>query len=63
MDLLRVVVTLLVVGVLTWLMNKYLAPYVDVTILKIINIVIVVAVVVWLLRVFGIFNLMPITVG
>ncbi len=54
MSLISLVVTLIVVGVLLWLVNTYLPM--DGKIKKILNIVVVICVVVWLLYVFGIIN-------
>jgi hypothetical protein len=50
--LIALVITLIVVGVLLWLVNTYIPM--DPTIKKITNIVIVIAVVLWLLSVFGV---------
>ena len=62
MPLLNVVVTLIVVGVLLWLVNSYIPM--DAKIKKILNIVVVVAVVLWLLSAFGLIgNLGNIRVG
>ncbi|MEI6634267.1 MAG: Thivi_2564 family membrane protein [Chlamydiota bacterium] len=52
MDLVSLVVTLIVVGVLLWLVNTYIPM--DAKIKQILNIVVVIAVVLWLLRVFGV---------
>ncbi len=52
MSLISLVVTLIVVGVLLWLVNTYIPM--DGKIKRIVNIVVVVAVVVWLLSAFGI---------
>ena len=54
MSLITIVVTLIVVGVLLWLVNTYIPM--DGKIKKIINIVVVVAVVLWLLNVFGVWG-------
>jgi len=54
MDLVTLVVTLIVVGVLLWLVNAYIPM--DAKIKNIINIVVVIAVVLWLLRVFGVWG-------
>jgi hypothetical protein len=54
MSLISLVVTLIVVGVLLWLVNTYLPM--DGKIKKILNIVVVVCVVVWLLFAFGLLN-------
>ena len=50
--MISLVVTLIVVGVLLWLVNNYIPM--DGKIKKILNIVVVVCVVVWLLYAFGI---------
>ena len=52
MSLISLVVTLIVVGVLLWLVNTYVPM--DGKIKNILNIVIVIVVVLWLLNVFGI---------
>lgn len=52
MSLISLVITLIVVGVLLWLINTYIPM--DGKIKKIINIVVVVAVVLWLLSAFGV---------
>ena len=54
MSLISLVVTLVVVGVLLWLVNAYLPM--DGKIKKILNVVVVVCVVVWLLFAFGIID-------
>jgi len=54
MSLITIVVTLIVVGVLLWLVNTYIPM--DGKIKKIINIVVVVVVVLWLLNVFGVWG-------
>ena len=51
MPLLSVVVTLIVVGVLLWLVNNYIPM--DGKIKKILNVVVVICVVIWLLYAFG----------
>jgi bacteriorhodopsin len=50
--MISVVVTLIVVGVLLWLVNSYIPM--DAKIKKILNVVVVICVVVWLLYAFGI---------
>ncbi len=50
MSLVSLVITLIVIGVLLWLVNQL--PIIDAKILRIINIVVVIAVVIWLLTVF-----------
>jgi hypothetical protein len=54
MPLLTVVVTLIVIGVLLWLVNTYIPM--DGKIKSILNAVVVVAVVIWLLYAFGVLN-------
>ena len=54
MSLISLAVTLIVVGVLLWLVNTYLPM--DAKIKKILNIVVVICVVVWLLFAFGIID-------
>jgi len=52
MSLVTIVISLIVVGVLLWLVNTYIPM--DGKIKKIVNIVVVVVVVLWLLNVFGV---------
>lgn len=52
MPLINVIITLVVVGILLWLLNTYVPM--DGKIKKIINIVVVIAVVLWLLSAFGV---------
>jgi hypothetical protein len=54
MTLISLAVTLIVIGVLLWLVNTYIPM--DGKIKKILNIVVVICVVVWLLFAFGILN-------
>jgi len=54
MPLITVIVTLIVVGVLLWLVNTYIPM--DGKIKAILNFVVVAAVVIWLLYGFGILN-------
>ncbi len=54
MPLISVAVTLIVVGVLLWLVNTYIPM--DGKIKQILNIVVVICVVIWLLYAFGIIN-------
>ena len=62
MPLMNVVVVLIVVGVLLWLVNRFI-PMAG-SIKSILNAVVVIAVVLWLLNVFGILgSLSKITVG
>jgi hypothetical protein len=54
MPLMQLVITLIVVGVLLWLVNRYIPM--QATIKSILNGVVVIAVVLWLLNVFGLFH-------
>lgn len=54
MSLISVIITLIVVGVLLWLVNTYIPM--DGKIKKILNVVVVICVVVWLLFAFGVIN-------
>jgi len=54
MSLINIVITLIIVGVLLWLVNTYIPM--DGKIKKILNIVVVVVVVLWLLNVFGVLD-------
>ncbi len=54
MSLISLVITLIVVGVLLWLVNTYIPM--DGKIKKILNIVVVICVVIWLLYAFGIIS-------
>jgi len=54
MSLVSLVVTLIVIGVLLWLVNTYIPM--DGKIKKILNIVVVICVVIWLLVAFGVIN-------
>ena len=54
MPLITVVITLIIAGVLLWLINTYIPM--DAKIKKILNIVVVVVVVLWLLNVFGVWD-------
>ncbi len=49
--LLSVLITIVVVGVILWLVNAYIPM--DANIKKILNIVIIIILVIWLLKVFG----------
>ena len=52
MSLISLIVTLIIVGVLLWLVNSYIPM--DGKIKKILNVVVVICVVVWLLSAFGV---------
>ncbi|HXJ15124.1 MAG TPA: Thivi_2564 family membrane protein [Candidatus Limnocylindrales bacterium] len=54
MPLLQIVMVLIVVGVLLWLVNRFIPM--QGTIKSILNGVVVIAVVLWLLNVFGLFS-------
>lgn len=54
MSLINVVIVLIVVGILLWLINRFIPM--DSTIKSILNIVVIIAVVIWLLRAFGLFG-------
>jgi len=62
MPLVQVVIVLIVVGVLLWLVNRFI-PMAS-SIKSILNAVVVIAVILWLLNVFGVLgSLSTITVG
>jgi hypothetical protein len=52
MSLISLIVTLIVVGVLLWLVNSYIPM--DAKIKNILNVVVVICVIVWLLSAFGV---------
>lgn len=52
MSLLGLVITLIVVGILLWLVNVYIPM--DAKIKQILNVVVIIVVILWLLNVFGI---------
>lgn len=54
MPLLQVVVTLIVVGIVLWLVNRFIPM--QSTIKSILNGVVVIAVVVWIANLYGLFN-------
>lgn len=54
MSLITIVITLIVVGVLLWLVNTYIPM--DSKIKTILNAVVVIAVILWLLQVFGVLD-------
>jgi hypothetical protein len=54
MPLIQILITLVVVGVLLWLVNRFI-PMAS-TIKSILNAVVVIGVVLWLLNVFGLFQ-------
>lgn len=56
MSIIAVVISLMVVGVLLWVINTYIPM--DARIKQLINIFVVVCVVLWLLQIFGVFSLL-----
>jgi hypothetical protein len=54
MPIIPIIVTLIVVGVLLWLVNSYIPM--DAKIKNILNVVVVICVVLWLLQLFGAFS-------
>ncbi len=54
MPLLQILIVLIVVGVLLWLVNRFIPM--QGTIKSILNAVVVIAVVLWLLNIFGLFH-------
>ena len=54
MPLVTLVITLIVVGVLLWLINTYIPM--DGKIKRILNVVVVIVVILWLLKVFGVWG-------
>ncbi len=54
MPLMQILIALIVVGVLLWLVNRYIPM--QGTIKSILNGVVVIAVVLWLLNIFGLFH-------
>ncbi|MBZ5527051.1 MAG: hypothetical protein LAN71_03990 [Acidobacteriia bacterium] len=57
MPLLQIVIVLIVVGILLWLVNRFVPM--QGTINSIQNVVVVIVVVLWLLQVFGFFRWLP----
>ena len=54
MSLIGLVITLVVVGVILWLINSYIPM--QATIKKILNVVVIIVVILWLLSSFGVIN-------
>jgi hypothetical protein len=54
MPLLQILIVLIVVGVLLWLVNRFIPM--QRTIKSILNAIVIIAVVLWLLNVFGLFH-------
>jgi hypothetical protein len=57
MPLIQILMTLVVVGVLLWLVNNFIPM--QGTIKSILNGIVVIAVVLWLLNIFGLFHSFP----
>ena len=55
MSIIALIITLVVIGVILWLVNSYIPM--DGKIKNILNVVVVICVVLWLLNVFGVFNM------
>lgn len=53
MPILQLILILVAIGVIMWLVNRFVPM--DATILRILNVVVVIAVVLWLLKLFGVF--------
>jgi hypothetical protein len=54
MSLISILVTLIVAGILLWLVNTYIPM--DAAIKKIINIVAIIVIILWLINIFGLLN-------
>jgi hypothetical protein len=54
MPLMQILIALIVVGILLWLVNRFIPM--QATIKSILNAVVVISVVLWLLNVFGLFH-------
>jgi hypothetical protein len=54
MSLISLIITLVVIGIILWLINTYIPM--DGKIKKILNVVVVICVIVWLLSVFGVIS-------
>lgn len=57
MSLISVVVTLIVVGILLWLVNSFIPMAASIK--QILNIVVIIAVILWLFNVFGLGGVTP----
>jgi len=55
MSIISLIITLVVIGVILWLVNTYIPM--DPKIKNILNVVVIICVVLWLLSVFGVFNM------
>jgi len=56
MPLIVVVLTLVVIGVLLMLVNRYGPPYIAASYIRLINIVTIIATIIWLMKVFGVWE-------
>jgi len=54
MPLLTVILSIVVVGVLLWVINRFIPM--EGTVKKILNAVVIIALIIWLLNVFGVFS-------
>jgi hypothetical protein len=62
MPLIQLLIVLVVVGVILWVINRYIPM--QSTIKKILNVVVIVVVILWLLSVFGLIgNILSIRIG
>ena len=55
MSIIGLIITLVVIGLLLWLVNSYIPM--DGKIKQILNVVVIIVVVLWLLNVFGVFGM------
>lgn len=55
MSIIGLIITLVVIGVIMWLVNTYIPM--DGKIKNILNVVVIILIVLWLLNVFGVFNM------
>lgn len=53
MPILTIIITIIIVGLLLWVINSYIPM--DGKIKQILNIVVVIVLIIWLLKIFGIF--------
>lgn len=56
MSILVVILVLVALGVILWLVNKYIPM--DAMVKRILNIVVIVLVVIWLLKIFGVWGML-----
>ena len=55
MPIIQILIVIIVVGVVLWLINRYIPM--QSSIKTILNVVVIIILIIWLLRVFGIWNL------